>query len=228
MSRRTIYALAIALMFGGALVVTHVVSARAEAVVHQPELESIPLTLGDWRGQQAPPLDAESARQLSADQYFHRYYVAPSGIVETDVAYYTQRRVGASMHSPLNCLPGNGWTVSDSRSLTITAPQGPVDIRELTVRRNKVLFALAYWYQSGNRVLTGEMSTRARLLSDALMQRPADVGLVRVMTRLQTENAPERAVVAAFSAVIIPELQHAWNPRNSQFTIQNSQFTNGL
>jgi EpsI family protein len=213
MPRRTLFALTLTLLFSGALVVTHVVAARAEAVVRQPALNSIPMTLGEWEGQQAPPPDAESVKQLAADQYFHRYYVAPAGIVEMDIAYYTQRRVGASMHSPLNCLPGNGWTVSDSRTLTIATPGGPAEIRELTVRRNKVIFALAYWYQSGARVLTGEMATRARLLTDALMQRPADVGLVRVMTRLHSDNAPERAAVPAFSTVIIPELQRAWQPQ---------------
>ena len=196
--------------FAGAFTVTHVVSARAAAVVRQPALDDIPMTLDEWEGQEAPPLDAETARLVAPDHYLHRFYVAPAGVVEMDVAYYTQRRVGASMHSPLNCLPGNGWTVSDSRQVSVATPQGPMAIREMTVRRNKVVFAMAYWYQSHSRVLTGEVETRLRLLSDSLLQRPADVGLVRVMTRLHTEAGPERAAVPAFSSLLIPELQRRW------------------
>ena len=211
MSRQSLFALLLTLSFSAVLVGTHVVTTRAEAMIRPPALGSLPLTLGEWEGQEGAPLDAESARIIAPDQYLHRYYVAPAGVVEIDVAYYTQRRVGASMHSPLNCLPGNGWTVSDSRVRTIPTTTGPVEIRELTVRRNRALFALAYWYQSRSRVLTGELATRFQLLSDSLMRRPADVGLVRVMTRLKTEDAPERAAVAAFSTVIIPELQRSWN-----------------
>jgi EpsI family protein len=209
-SRRTVFAAILTLLFSGAFAATHIVAARAAAVVSQPMFDAIPMTLGAWQGQRGGPLDAESFKEVSPDQYFHRYYVSSAGVVEMDIAYYTQRRVGASMHSPLSCLPGNGLTVSSSRTLSVDTPAGPVDIRELTVRRNKARFALAYWYQSGQRVLTGEMTTRLRLLSDALMQRPADVGLVRVMTRLQSDASPERAAVPAFANIIIPELQRAW------------------
>jgi EpsI family protein len=210
MSRRSLFAIVLTLSCTAAFVFTQGVLARAAASVRQPALEAIPMTLESWEGQEAPPLDAETARQLAADHYLHRYYVAPAGIVEMDVAYYTQRRVGASMHSPLNCLPGNGWTISTARDVRVPTPQGPATIRELTVRRNKVLFALAYWYQSHARVMTGELATRARLLSDSLLRRPADVGLVRVMTRLHTEEGVERAAVPAFSAILIPELQRSW------------------
>ena len=211
MSRQSLFALLLTLSFSVVFAGTHVALTRAEAMIQPPVLESVPMTLGEWEGQKGAPLDAASARILAADQYLHRYYVAPAGVVGMDVAYYTQRRVGASMHSPLNCLPGNGWTVSDSRARTIPTAAGPVEIRELTVRRNRALFALAYWYQSRSRVLTGELATRFQLLSDSLMRRPADVGLVRVMTRLKTEDAPERAAVTEFSTIIIPELQRTWN-----------------
>jgi EpsI family protein len=210
MSRRSIFAVVLTCASAGVFIVTHVVSARAAAIVRQPALDGIPMVLHDWRGQTAPPLDAETLRQISPDRYLHRYYVSDAGIVEMDVAYYTQRRVGASMHSPLNCLPGNGWTVSDSRELRLDTPQGPVAIRELTVRRNAVRFAMAYWYQSQSRVLTGEIETRLQLLSDSLLQRPADVGLVRVMTQLRTADGSERTVVPAFSSALVPELQRSW------------------
>ena len=59
-------------------------------------------------------------------------------------------------------------------------------------------------------MLTGEFATRFQLMTDSLRRRPADVGLVRVMTRLPTEEAPDRAAVAAFATLLIPELAEAW------------------
>jgi EpsI family protein len=208
-TRQSVFATVLACAFVATVAVTRQATVAASSIP-QPTLASLPLSLNDWEGADAAPPDAETAKILAADQYLHRYYVGEAGEVEVDVAYYSQRRVGASMHSPLNCLPGNGWTVSSSRDLTLSTPQGPRMVRELAVRRNKALFAMAYWYQSRERVLTGELSTRFQLLTDSLRQRPADVSLVRVMTPLHDENGSERRAVASFAAQLIPELSATW------------------
>lgn len=186
---------------------------RAAAMAPLPEppaLADFPLAFDEWEGQEAPELDPEVAEVLAADYYLHRYYVGEPGVVEMDVAYYNQRRVGASMHSPLNCLPGNGWTITDTRMVPVQTATGTWHVQELTVKRKTSVFALAYWYQNRDRILTGETATRFRLLADSLQGRPADVGLVRVMTRLSDERGPERNAVSSFAAVLIPELARSW------------------
>lgn len=208
-TRQSLFAWLLACAFVATLAVTRQATIAASSIP-QPTLTNLPLSLNDWEGAEAAPPDAETKKILAADQYLHRFYVGEDGEVEVDVAYYSQRRVGASMHSPLNCLPGNGWTVSSSRDLTLPTPHGPRVVRELTVRRNKALFAMAYWYQSRERVLTGELATRFQLLKDSLRQRPADVGLVRVMTPLSNEDAPERKAVASFATQLIPQLSNTW------------------
>jgi EpsI family protein len=130
--------------------------------------------------------------------------------VEIDVAYYGQRRVGASMHSPLNCLPGNGWLITDTRTLPVETPWGRADVTELTVKRNKSVFAIAYWYQHRDRILTGEAATRVTLLADSLKGLPSDVGLVRVMTPLTGRQATDRSAVGDFATLLIPQLADTW------------------
>ena len=98
--------------------------------------------------------------------------------------------------------------MSDIRTLTLPTATGTAVVRDLTVRRNKAAFSLAYWYQNRERVLVGEASTRFTLLADSLMRKPADVGLVRVMTPL-TEGH-EHAHVASFAKALIPELTRSW------------------
>jgi EpsI family protein len=207
-AKRSILAALIAVAFVATYAFT-----RAAAMAPLPEppaLAAFPLSFAGWEGAEAPELAPEVAEVLAADYYLHRYYEGEPGVIEMDVAYYNQRRVGASMHSPLNCLPGNGWTITDTRMLPIETAAGTFLVQELTVKRRTSIFALAYWYQNRDRILTGETSTRFRLLADSLQGRPADVGLVRVMTRLSGENGQERDAVAAFAAVLIPELASSW------------------
>jgi EpsI family protein len=207
--RRSIITVLIALSFATTYVITQA-AGRAPSLDVVPDLESLPMEIEEWQGFHAPELSPEDAAILGADVYVRRSYQSDMGALEIDVAYYTQRRVGASMHSPLNCLPGTGWSVLEDRTQVLDTVSGPREVRELVVRRNTAVFAMTYWYQSRGRVLTGEASTRLKLLGQALRGRPADVGLVRVMTPLTVDAGAGREGVVAFSTVVIPALEQAW------------------
>ena len=119
------------------------------------------------------------------------------------------------MHSPLNCLPGNGWEIAGVGERSIATAIGPVDIRELTVAREGARYALTYWFQSRHRIVADELSARLHLLGDALRRRPADAGLARLIMPLGRDSAgdggsgdggTQRDRMAAFAARLIPEI----------------------
>lgn len=174
-------------------------------------LGELPMAFDSWSGVTAPPLDPEVVKTLAADQYIRRYYSTPVGqspasrqFVEMDVSYYAQPRVGANMHSPLNCLPGNGWQIT---SVDDVALRGARDarVRALTVQRGDRAFGMAYWFQTRDRVVSGELSTRLHLLGDALRRRPTDAGLVRVMAPV-TDTGSARDAVLSFASRLVPAL----------------------
>ena len=190
---------------------THIVAPVAPAV--PATLGELPMTLTPWAGFTAPPLPPEVLGTLAADDYIRRYYAragapAPQGAtqeaVEMDVSYYAQPRVGANMHSPLNCLPGNGWQITGMDTVPLTGLNN-VRVQALTVQRGEDRFAMAYWFQSRDRVITGEASTRFHLLADALQRRPTDTGIVRVMAPVDNATSAH-AVVLAFASRLVPEL----------------------
>jgi EpsI family protein len=171
-----------------------------------PNLANLPVALGPWSGMPAPPLDADVARVLAADQYVHRYYGGRSGTIEMDVAYYAQPRVGANMHSPLNCLPGTGWEFAALRDVDVTTSDGTWRLRDAIVDRRGARFALTYWFQSRDRILSGEVATRLYLLGDALRRRPTDASIVRLIMPVGTDASRDRATLASFATYLIPEI----------------------
>ena len=186
---------------------THAVAPAAPSV--PPAIAALPMTLVPWSGVEAPPLDPETAKVLAADEYVRRYYYAGSPAdsreaVEMDISYYAQPRVGANMHSPLNCLPGNGWKITKIDTVTLAGGSG-ARVRALTVARGQHRVAMAYWFQSRDRVVSGEASTRFHLLADALQRKPTDAGIVRVMAPFTGATSAE-SVVLAFAARLVPEL----------------------
>jgi EpsI family protein len=142
---------------------------------------AIPLSLDGWVGRDAPPLEPDVARVLAADQYVHRYYGKATDRIETDIAYYERPQAGAAMHSPLNCLPGNGWQVIESRTMQLGTGADAPRVRRLIVDRKGYRLVMAYWFQNRAEVIATEYGQRLRLLTSGLRGNPTDAALVRVM-----------------------------------------------
>lgn len=173
---------------------------------------AIPLAFGDWAGREAPPLDPEIAAVLAADQYVHRFYGLRSTNfdqrVEMDVAYYQRPQAGAAMHSPLNCLPGNGWQVIESHTTAVRAGDRTWDVRRLVIDRKGYRIAMAYWFQNDGGVVGNEFAQRVHLLTSGLQGRTTDAALVRVMA-LDTESG--RRALDAFTPTAIDAVAVAFN-----------------
>jgi EpsI family protein len=197
----------LAIAFVGTYGFTHIVAPVAPAV--PATLGELPMALAPWAGFTAPALPPEVLETLAADDYIRRYYARATApalqeAVEMDISYYAQPRVGANMHSPLNCLPGNGWQITQMDTVPLAGLDN-VRVQALTVQRGQHRFAMAYWFQSRDRVITGEASTRFQLLADALQRRPTDTGIVRVMAPV-TDARSAHDVVLAFASRLVPEL----------------------
>jgi EpsI family protein len=189
--------------------------ARPIATVgNAPEFATqVPLSFDGWIGREAPPLDPDVLRVLAADEYVHRFYgqrtTNAEQRVEMDVAYYARPQAGAAMHSPLNCLPGNGWQVIDTRTMPIDVNGTSQNIRRLVVDRRGHRVAMAYWFQNRGAVVGNEYQQRFRLLTSGLQGQPTDAALVRVMAR---DTPGGRAALADFTRPLIARLNVAFRP----------------
>jgi len=82
-----------------------------EAHISRRALKDFPSQLGGWRqvGEDIR-FDNETEKILSADDYLSRKLVSDGRMASFYVGYYATQRNGATYHSPLNCLPGSGWS----------------------------------------------------------------------------------------------------------------------
>ena len=191
-------------------------AARAEATPIRQPLSALPLTIGEWSGRLEPDFSPEILAVLKVDDYTVRTYRRPSGVVGFYVGYHATQRQGASIHSPLNCLPGAGWIPVQQGRLTLTvdsAPGGPARVIEV----NRVLIArgldrqmVLYWYQSHGRVVASEYWGKAYSVYDAIRLNRTDAALVRVTVPLPEGSAEgvstaEREAVA-FTRDVFPLL----------------------
>jgi EpsI family protein len=161
----------------------------AEPTLSRAPLSQLPTQLGPWSGRSST-LDKKILNVLGVDDYARRTYSSPGepGWVGLYVGYYASQRQGDTVHSPLNCLPGAGWTpISQAReAVAVKDRMDAIANREITINRFVIQKGIdrqlvLYWYQSHGRVVASEYWGRVYTVTDAIRHNRTDAALVRVI-----------------------------------------------
>ena len=108
------------LCLGGAAVAS--VSGRTDAAQTRLPFAEFPSRIGAWQGRPSL-LDVETERGLGLSDYLLSDYSRADGkSVNLYVAYYASQRKGESPHSPIVCIPGGGWTITNIQQQTRWRP----------------------------------------------------------------------------------------------------------
>src|ERR1044072_4554500 len=153
-----------------------------EAHVDRKHLQSFPEQLGAWQKSGDQVLDEPTMKVLRASDYLLRDFRRADGeTANFYVGYYASQRDGASYHSPLNCLPGSGWMLSEPGKVSIARPNGSSFVANKYVIQNGDYRSLMiYWYQGRGRSVASEYWGKVYTIIDSVRLRRSDGALVRV------------------------------------------------
>ncbi len=201
---RRFYLLLTVLLLSGILI--NIWERAGEARVERRPLRDFPTQLGAWRQAGADQrFDKETESVLRADDYVMRNYALPDGRVASFyVGYYGTQRNGATYHSPLNCLPGSGWTMSQSGGIRITPGGGApaFEANRYIVQKGGDRHLLVYWYQGRGRAVASEYWGKIYTVLDSMRRRRSDGAMVRVMTPVGKSEEAALASVADLAAQV--------------------------
>ncbi len=172
--------LLVAILIAGVLV--NMWAYLGEAHVDRKQLKNFPQQIGDWRGSRDQVIDEATMSVLRASDYLLRDYRRADGKVATFyVGYYASQREGASYHSPLNCLPGSGWTLSEPGKVDITRPDGSTfTANKYVIENGDYRSLMIYWYEGRGRAVASEYWGKVYTVIDSVRLRRSDGALVRV------------------------------------------------
>lgn len=206
-NRRFLILLAVLLLAG---VVINVWQRAGEAKVARRTLSEFPSQLGAWRqagGDQH--FDQETESVLRADDYLSRNYSLPDGrVANFYVGYYATQRNGASYHSPLNCLPGSGWTMNDPALTKILPASGgqAFEANKYIIQDGSDRQLLIYWYQGRGRVVASEYWGKIYTVLDSVRLRRSDGAMVRVMVPVRGSEQAAFEAATNLAAQVAPVL----------------------
>lgn len=200
--------LAVLLLSG---VVINLWERAGEAKVERRALKELPTQFGSWRqvgADQRLAADVESL--LRADDYVSRTYALPDGrAVSIYIGYYATQRTGITYHSPLNCLPGSGWTLYDPATMEIKPEGGTAAsfaANRYLVQNGDDRQLLVYWYQGRGRSVASEYWDKVYIVFDSARRRRSDGAIVRLMAPAERSEEEAKKLVAELAAQMAPAL----------------------
>jgi exosortase D (VPLPA-CTERM-specific) len=156
-------------------------SNRTEIIPERNRFVTFPAKIGGWQGN-AFLLEPDVEHFLAMDDYLLSDYGNSAGkIVNLYAAYYASQRTGKMPHSPLDCIPGDGWSITKFERTSVDNDR---PINRAIIERNGSKQLVYYWYEERGISIAGEFWSKWYLLSDAITKNRSDGALVRLITAI--------------------------------------------
>ena len=187
-------------------------SRTGEVIPRHQSLAAFPRQLGDWVGTNRE-IPKDMSEVLGAGDFLFRDYLNGSlsnSPVNLFIAYFPSQRIGDTIHSPKNCLPGAGWSPLASSKIAISVPgEPPLEVNRYLVAKGSERALVLYWYWAHGRAIASEYRAKYYLVRDSIRLNRSDGSLIRVVRELREH---ENAIVAQQQMVslidqVIPRLE---------------------
>lgn len=192
------------LVLVGGIFATHSIRPSTAPQQHRA-LEEFPTAIGVWQSEDLPYSPAV-VQAIGADDYTNREYSGGDRPVELYIGYFKDQRSGDAIHSPKNCLPGEGWEPVRSTMLQIGSANKPVLVNEYIVEKGKSRDLVLYWYQTHDRIVASEYWAKFWLVADGVRNRSTDGTMIRIWTTAEDGEVSAQARATDFARRIYPQV----------------------
>jgi EpsI family protein len=201
------------LLFLGACATYGGVREQRVMPLRAPLETSVPTVL---QGHQAKDIVVSQEEQDIAgmDEYIMRMYEtgtpgAPESAFSVYVGYYETQSQGSTIHSPKNCLPGNGWEPLVSSREVIQTASGDLPVNRYLIGNGPAKALVLYWYQGRGQLAANEYLVKWHLLRDQATMGRSDEALVRIIVPVIDDEAEAYELAVRIAKDLVPAVDTA-------------------
>jgi EpsI family protein len=165
-------------------------------------LENFPESFGDWKAGEPLGLDIRSLDVLQLSSYVKRVYTNSEGKhIFLYIGYWASQsgEHQAAKHSPVLCLPSNGWLTSTRDNHTHTfmheGNKISIDMRRLVGEKRGNASLFYYWFFTGEEYYNQEWYALIKLSLQNLFYGRNDGGIVEIVSDISRTKSKEEAEV---------------------------------
>jgi EpsI family protein len=196
----------------GALLATAGVRSQRSLPLRRPLAQVVPASFEAYRGSDRVMSD-EERNVVGVSDYLLRHFASTdSGVLpafDLYIGYYQRQASGKTIHSPRNCLPGNGWEPLANQLAIITVPGGTVRVNRYLIQKGRSTALVLYWYQGRGRVASNEFRVKWDLMRDAALRRRSDEALVRIVVPIRSNQDEALRLAESVARTLVPAIYTA-------------------
>lgn len=196
------------LLLLGAAGFVHSFDSEAEKDIEIP-LRYFPQEIGKWEVRNEMSLMDSVSAVLGVDDYSFRDYRSPEGTtINFYASYFGANNRNKGFHSPLNCMPGSGWSVTSTDFVDLVLPDGSqVRVRKMLLQRGSQYQLSLYWYQCRSRIIASEYWERIYRVLDSIKYSRTDGAFIRLIVTGADDDIAVLQELKKFAAQVIPLLE---------------------
>lgn len=159
-------------------------------------LASMPLQIGDWRGQDIPVSQATASVLQATEVLLRDYVIADDEYVGLFIAYFRDQKYGSQIHSPRHCVPGGGWVVEGLERVPFDMGAEQITVNRMTIAHKAEVNQMFYWFHTRSGDLASEYALKLDLVRNSLLFSPTDAVIIRLTVSQKGKNPAECQKVA--------------------------------
>jgi exosortase D (VPLPA-CTERM-specific) len=189
-------------------VFVHLIAQQSELIPDRTRFAAFPPSIGGWQGHTSL-LDSGTEQYLGVDDYLLSDYSRPNDKpVNLYVAYYSSQRNGYAPHSPVVCIPGGGWLITNLKQTSYDGLGPELPFNRVIIERGGIKQVVYYWFDERGRKVANEYLAKWYLLADAITKNRSDGSLIRLTTQVfpgETERDADTRL-QSFIRDVVPAL----------------------
>lgn len=146
-------------MFGVTSVIIHLKASMLSS--SGMDLDKIDFQIdGGWTLNAEASFNSIITQALALDDYVNLIYSKNGRNITLYVGYYgSLTKVGAA-HSPLVCVPGQGWAIINTDSVIFSVGDKKIDAHAIQAEKNGQKRLIVYWYQVYDKTFSGTLKQK--------------------------------------------------------------------
>jgi exosortase D (VPLPA-CTERM-specific) len=171
---------------------------RPNHAIEREAFHLFPPDVGGWHGTRSA-LELDIERTLNADDYLLIDFSHPDERAPVNfwsAYYYVQEGDKGGIHSPKDCLPGDGWNIVSFQPVEVrleTLNGKAVNMNRAVIRKGEINALVYYWFDGRGRRLSNERLARLLVKVDGLLRGRTDGALVRFATAILRDESEQQA-----------------------------------
>lgn len=185
---------------------------RTKAQPIKKPLSSFPDKISGWHVIDQNSMSPQVEKMLGVDDYVLRSYSQSPKSINLYVSYFSYTSRNKGYHSPLNCMPGSGWNIAQTRPIQLSLnnqQQKKVTVNQLILQKGSQKQVALYWYQCRGRIIHSEYWERIYRVWDSIIRGRTDGSFVRLIYKSSSRDLDKATLeLKDFAKAVIPTLSN--------------------